>query len=455
MKPILSAVAGTWVGHGSGNADWNFTDDRGRLAVPPDHPRFILRRVRIPEQLYKPYYDGLSNQALWPLCHNVYQRPSFRSSDWEAYRAVNHLFAEAVLDEVGDDDAVVFIQDYHLALLAGYLKERNPALKVGQFWHIPWPSCEIMETFPWLNEVLGSMLANDLIGFHLDRHCRNFFDIVESCCAAEVDRNESVIWTKGSAAKVRSVPISIDFDRHSRDCRSDLVNNYKTAWRQRLGDVSRLIVGIDRVDYTKGIPERLRAFGVLLDRCPELRGNVTLVQVGVPSRTAIPEFASLQARVIQLANEINARWGTSTWTPIVMESRNLTAPEMMALHQLAHVCVVSSLHDGMNLVAKEFVASRFDGDGVLVLSRFAGAARELSAAVQVNPFSEDSLVEGILTALRMPASERQWRMAGLRACLQKNNVYSWAAALLSQLLETETAAHESPAPFHQLLASLA
>jgi trehalose 6-phosphate synthase len=435
LKPVVAAAGGTWVAQASGSADRETACRRGRLQVPPENPAFTLRRLWVPGDLQHAYYEGLSNQALWPLCHNVYRQPVFRKSDWEAYRKVNELFAQAVIEEAGDTDAAVFVQDYHLALLPRILKSRNPELTVAQFWHIPWPAYEKMRTFPWLDELIEGMLGNDLLAFHLPAHCANFVETAESTLETQTGPGQSTIWHQDHSTVIRDAPISIDFASHSSAAASPEVERAMQIWKQRLGDIPSIGVGIDRIDYTKGIPERLRALGLLLEQNPHLRGNLTFVQVGVPSRSGIAAYADLERAIDVEVAAINKRWGTEDWKPIVFEKRNLGQVEMMALHRLADFCMVTSLHDGMNLVAKEFVASRFDGDGVLVLSRFAGSDSELRTAVPVNPFSQDSLCDAISTALTMPLIERRRRMAVARAVVQTNNIYRWAGTLIEEINE--------------------
>ena len=438
LTPIVAAAGGTWVAHGSGTADRVACGPCGRVIVPQGRTGFTLRRVWIDPQLHNAYYAGLSNQALWPLCHNVYQRPVFRGSDWQAYRAVNRLFADAVLDEAGDSPAIVFVQDYHLALLPRMLRRSGRDIIVGQFWHIPWPAVEIVQTFPWVEELLDGLLANDLIGFHLDRHCRNFMEAAACTLGARADAASGRIWRTRESTRVQAAPVGIDFDRHSTEAAAPAVTELMNEWRRRIGHARRIALGIDRLDYTKGLPERLRAFALTLERRPELRGHIVMVQVAVPSRSGIPEFAALESEIDRQAAAINDRWSTAEWRPVIIEKRNLDGAEMMALHRLANACLVTSLHDGMNLVAKEFAASRFDGDGVLVLSRFAGAARELSSAIQVNPFSEDSIAGALIEALNMPEAERHWRMSRLRASVRGNNVYRWGAAMLEAFAEASS-----------------
>ena len=439
LKPVIRAAGGTWVAQATGSADRQTASPLGRLRVPPEDPAFTLRRVWIPENLQRSYYDGLANQALWPLCHNVYQRPVFRDSDWQAYRRVNEIFAQSVLEEARGGEAVVFVQDYHLALLPRMLKSHNPSLTVAQFWHIPWPNADIVRTFPWVEELFAGMLGNDLLAFHLDQHTANFIEGARNSLPACIDPAQKTVWFDGRPTAVRDAPISIDFDRHAATAASAGVEEAMRAWKGRVGGVARLGVGIDRIDYTKGIPERLRALRMLLERTPALRGALTFVQVGVPSRGGISEYAQLEHAIDEEVSFINDRWGTPGWQPVILEKRNLPAEEMMALHRLSDFCMVTSLHDGMNLVAKEFVASRGDGDGVLILSRFAGAAHELGTALQVNPYSGSSICQALSSALTMPEAERRQRMATARAVVQHNNIYRWAAVLIQELDEIRRA----------------
>jgi trehalose 6-phosphate synthase len=458
LKPTMAAVGGTWIAQASGSADRETASSSGRLNVPPDAPRFGLRRLWIAEELRRGHYEGLSNQALWPLCHNVFQRPIYRESDWSAYRRVNEIFAKAVLEEAAGEPAAVFIQDYHFGLLPRMLKWANPALTVAQFWHIPFPNREAAQTFPWMDELLDGMLGNDVLGFHLPQHCANFIDAVDDCLGAPVERARQTVWTNGNATCVRDVPISIDFDQHARDAASSAVEDAMQRWRQRIGPVQHVGIGIDRMDYTKGIPERLRAISALFRRNPSSLKNLTFVQVGVPSRSTIAEYAQLEREIEQEVRTINETWGTEAWTPVIFEKRNLPPVEMMALHRLARFCMVTPLHDGMNLVAKEFVASRFDSDGVLILSRFAGAAKELRTALIVNPYSESDLCDAISGALTMPRSERQARMTAARAVVARNNVYRWAGQLLQELggiAQTRTQGVPAALRFEAVTASVA
>jgi len=440
LDPILRATGGTWVAHGSGDADRSVVDSRNRVPVPPGGPEYTLRRVWLDRQTEKRYYYGLANEGLWPLCHVAFHRPAFRLADWEAYRHANEIFAESVLDEAGDDPAVVFIQDYHFALLPRILRERNPRLTIAHFWHIPWPNREVFRVFPWGEELLDGLLGNDLLGFHLQYHCANFMDTVDRGVEARVDNERSLIHRKGTATRVSAFPISIDYAAHNVSASDAGVLTQMEGWREklRLGD-ARIGLGIDRADYTKGIPERLRAIDRFFEMCPEHRGRMVFLQVAVPSRSSISSYRRLDRELNGLAESINRKWRSGTWEPVRLIAEHLPQKELIPLHRLSDFCLVTSLHDGMNLVAKEYVASRSDEDGVLILSTFTGAARELTTAVLVNPYSPDQVATAVRSALQMPRTERAGRMRALRRTVEANDVYHWANSILQCVAETTVA----------------
>ena len=432
LDPVMRACGGVWVAHGSGNADREACDADGRVMVPPDDPSYTLRRVWLTEEQEAGYYYGFANSTLWPLCHQVYQRPTFDPDHWAVYREVNELFAAAVLEEARGGPAVIFVQDYHFALLPRLLKDARPDLVVAQFWHIPWPNPETFRVCPWAAELLDGMLGNDLLGFHIQYHCNNFLETVDRAVESRICRERFSVAHRGHDTRVRPFPISVD---------PDLAADYLAAgWEPRVAAVREkyqladrpLIVGVDRVDYTKGIPERLRGLDRLLDRFPELVGQFHFVQLGAPSRTSLPEYRHLNREVQTLADEINWKYGSETWQPVVFVNEHIGPDLIYALYRGAAGCVVSSLHDGMNLVAKEFVSARDDEQGVLVLSEFTGAARELTDAVLVNPFDVDQLAAGLHAALTMPAAEQRRRMRRMRAQVADNNIYRWAGMLLSE-----------------------
>jgi alpha,alpha-trehalose-phosphate synthase [UDP-forming] len=438
LHPVMRASGGLWIAHGNGDADLETVDHFDHVRVPPEKPEYTLRRVWLSREEEEGYYAGFANQALWPLCHVAFTRPIFDADHWDAYRRVNERFAEAVLEEAGDDPAFVFIQDYHFALLPRMLRNSNSNLAIAQFWHIPWPNREVFRAFPWREEILDGMLGNDLLGFHLQHHCHNFLDTVNGCLEARVDRAGAEIRCGGHATFVRPFPIGIDFDEHSSAAGSQAVETGMLRWKQELGLKGRLLgIGIDRLDYTKGIPERLRMLDRLLERYPTYRGKLMFVQIAVPSRSTLPAYCEIQREVETLAAQINLRWATASWRPVVLLKRHYTQAEMIALHRLAHFCVVSSLHDGMNLVAKEFAASRTDEDGVLVLSEFAGAAQELRDALQINPFAIHEGAEAFRAALQMHPDERRRRMRRMREAVEQNNIYRWAGKFLSQFANVD------------------
>lgn len=435
LDPVLRASGGLWIAHGSGDADRLMVDAFDHVRVPPEAPAYTLRRVWLSREEEEGHYAGLSNQALWPLCHVAFTRPVFDPRHWEMYRRVNQKFADAVLDEAGDDPTLVFVQDYHFGLLPRMLKDAATNLLVAQFWHIPWPNAEIFSSFPWRSELLDGMLGNDLLGFHLPHHCLNFLDCVDSTLEARIDRAGRDVCRGGKTTCVRAFPIGIDFEENTELARTPVVRAKEGEWRRKLNLTPghALGVGIDRLDYTKGIPERLRYLDYLFETHPEHRGKLTFVQIAVPSRSELPEYRQIEREVDALTAQITLRWGRAHWQPIVLLKSHFGVEDMSALHRLADFFVVTSLHDGMNLVSKEFVASRFDEDGVLILSEFAGAARELKDAVLINPFSVEQGAMAIQTALTMSRQEREHRMRKMRAAVEQNNVYNWAAGIVSEL----------------------
>lgn len=434
LDPVMRACGGVWVAHGSGAADRETADANGRLGVPPDDPSYVLRRVWLSPEEEEGYYYGFANSTLWPLCHHVYQRPTFDPCDWAQYRAVNERFAAAALEEADGGPALVFVQDYHFALLPRLLKQARPDLGVAQFWHIPWPHAETFRVCPWADELLDGLLGNDLLAFQIQNHCNNFLETIDRTVEARVCREHFGVSHRGHQTRVRPFPISVD---------QDLASDYLAAgdgWEARAADFRRryglgglpVILGVDRVDYTKGISERLWAVERLLSTRPDWAGRFHFVQLGVPSRTHLQPYRDLNSDIQDLADWINQKYGTGAWRPVVMLNEHCAPPDVYALYRMAAGCVVSSLHDGMNLVAKEFVSARADDQGVLVLSPFTGAARELTEAVLANPFDVVRLAEGIYEALTMPADEQMRRMRKLRSRVADNNIYRWAGMLLSE-----------------------
>ncbi len=439
LDPVMRACGGVWVAHGSGDADPEVTDTRGHIRVPPRHPSYTLRRVWLDKKLEDEYYYGLANEGLWPLCHIAFHRPRFSQRAWDSYRKVNRIFADAVLEEAGGEPAFVFIQDYHFGLLPRMLKNDAPNLLIGQFWHIPWPNRETLRVFPWKEELLDGMLGNDLLGFHLRYHCANFLDAVERDVEAKVDHPHGEVTRGGRSTMVRPFPISIDFEWYNQTAQSAEVRAEMHRWTTRLGTKAEFLgIGIDRIDYTKGIPERLRALDLFLENNPDFRGRICFAQVGVPSRERIQDYRNLNAEIECEVTRLNEKWGAGSYRPVHFFRGEYSQVQLMGLHRLADFCMVNPLHDGLNLVAKEFLASRSDQKGVLILSRFAGAAEELTDALLVNPFSIDEMAEAILRAVSMPRAEARRRMRRLRNAVAENTIYRWAAKILTALLKTDT-----------------
>jgi trehalose 6-phosphate synthase len=447
LDPVLRACRGVWVAHGSGDADRATADGHGRVAVPPEDPCYTLRRVWLTKNEVQGYYYGFANDALWPLCHVACTRPRFDAADWEQYRQVNYKFANAVLQEVHGRPAVVFLQDYHFALLPRILKDARPDLVVLQFWHIPWPNREVFRICPWQEEILDGLLGNDLLSFHIQYHCNNFLETVDRALESRVDWECFAVTRGGKTTTVRPQPISIDPEVVARSLPGDRLKEERQL-RRRLGVRDQpLLVSVDRLDYTKGIPERLRAVDRLLTLHPEMKQKFTLVQVGAPSRVHIPAYRRLGEEVTALAAEVNWRHGNHTWRPVVYLNEHHGPDLLYPLYRAAAGCAVSSLHDGMNLVAKEFVAARSDLRGVLVLSRFTGAAQELPDALQVNPYAVDEFAEALRQALVMSEEEQERRMRRMRQQVLDNNIYRWAGMLLSEagkLVGARPAEHQEP-----------
>ena len=431
LEPIMQACSGVWIAHGSGSADRETADARGRVAVPPGKASYWLRRVWLSPEEEQGYYFGFANEGLWPLAHLAHTRPSFRREDWEHYRTVNQRFADAAAEEVDGPDAVVLAQDYHFALLPRMLRARLPRATILTFWHIPWPNAERLGICPWAPEILEGMLGSSILGFHTQLHCNNFLEAVDRFLEARIDREQQGVVLGGRLTLVRPYPISIEWPSRwlagsppVADCRRGL--------REQLGLPANALVGVgvDRLDYTKGIEERLLTVERLLERNPHLVGRFTFVQLAAPSRTKIGPYAALAGRVEELAGRINGRFAGQGYRPIVLLREHHEPPAVFRCYRAADFCYVSSLHDGMNLVAKEFVAARDDHRGVLVLSSFTGAARELTGALVVNPYDLDQASAAMLLALEMDEEEQADRMAAMRAHLAEFNVYRWAGRMV-------------------------
>jgi alpha,alpha-trehalose-phosphate synthase [UDP-forming] len=439
LEPVLNACDGTWIAHGSGNADAEMVDRHDRLRVPPDDPRYTLRRVWLTKEEEEGYYYGFANEGLWPLCHIAHTRPIFRAQDWQHYQDVNRKFAHAVLEEIAEiTNPVVLVQDYHFALLPRFIKEKRPDARVAIFWHIPWPNPEAFGICPWQRQLVNGLLGADLIGFHIQSHCNNFLQTVDRVVESRVDWEHFSVMRQNHRTLVRPFPISVDLAEDEAPNGEAYNNQYveRTAVMRSLGiDTPFVGIGVDRVDYTKGIHERFSAIERFLEKYPQYQGQFTFVQVGAPSRTHIKRYHDLLAELEAEAERINWRFQSGKWKPILFLKRQHSHKEIEPLYRAADFCLVTSLHDGMNLVAKEYLAARHDERGVLILSQFTGAARELRDALLVNPYDIDQTAEAIRAALEMEPEERQMRAHRMRRTIRENNIYRWAGNLITELSE--------------------
>jgi trehalose 6-phosphate synthase len=431
LEPVMRACSGVWVAHGGGSADRETADRHGRVLVPPGEEAYTLRRVWLTDEEERGYYYGFSNEGLWPLCHTAHTRPAFRIDDWKHYQEVNRRFSDAACEEVDSEDPILLVQDYHFALVPSLVRQRLPRATIISFWHIPWPHAEVLGICPWRDELLEGLLGSSVVGFHTQLHCNNFIDAVDRYLEARIDREHAAVIQGPSTTLVRAYPISIEWPSRwaastppAGECRARVFAELGLRADALLG------VGVDRLDYTKGVEERLLAVERLLERTPALRGRFTFAQLAAPSRTAIERYRELNSTVEAMAERINARFGAEGYRPVVLLRAHHEPPAVFRYYRAADLCYVSSLHDGMNLVAKEFVAAREDEGGVLVLSQFTGAARELTEALIVNPYDLEEASDALASALRMSRREQAERMRAMRALVAEFNVYRWAGRML-------------------------
>ena len=436
LEPVLRACGGMWIAHGSGEADMEVVDQEGRLRVPPEDPQYTLKRLWLTKEEENGYYYGFSNEGIWPLCHIAHTRPIFRTEDWAHYQKVNEKFAQAVLEALeGTEDPCVLIQDYHFALLPRLIKEKRPDARVALFWHIPWPNPESFGICPWQRELLHGMLGADLIGFHIQFHCNNFLETVDKTLESRIDWDHFAVEREGHTTRVKPFPISIAFNQNSKVLPGERLSPpNKEALLKELGVTTRFLgVGVDRIDYTKGIMERFRGIERFLEKYPRFQGRFTFVELGAPSRTLIKRYHDLLGEVEAMADRINWRFKTKDWKPIVFLKKHHSHEEIDPFYKVADVCLVTSLHDGMNLVAKEYIASREDEKGVLILSQFTGASKELRDALLINPYDTEQMADAIRYALEMDPHEQENRMQRMRETLKSHNIYRWAANLVGEL----------------------
>lgn len=443
LEPIVQATRGTWIATSSGDADAEFVDRRGHVLENPPDVQYRLRRLFLPAKLNEDFYTGFANSALWPLCHIAYHKPRFEEHWWRAYVRANELFADAVTDEIGDRPAIVFVQDFQLALLPKMLRQRCPRALIAQFWHIPWPNPEAFRICPWRKELLEGLLGNHLLGFHLPYHCNNFLYTVDRELQARLDRERNRVLLNDSITAVASFPLSVDFRRIRERVLTPEAQRDAAQWREQHGRGRKLVLSVERLDYSKGILERIEAIQRLFERHPALREAVTFLQIATPSRTTVRAYRDYAAAVERAVTRVNANFTANGWMPIKAMHTYVEPEKIWVWYHAADAVIVSSLHDGMNLVSKEFVAAGRD-DGVLLLSEFTGAARELFEAVSVNPYATDGFADAMAGALAMGEAERRERMRRLRWRVSNYDVGAWARDILRVIRQHEFDAHRSP-----------
>jgi len=433
LHPILCACGGTWLAHGAGNADKKFVNSKDKLGVPPEDNRYILKRIWLNKEEEDGYYYGFSNEGLWPLCHNTHTRPMFRETDWNAYKKVNQKFADSLLEELPAKNPFVFIQDYHFTLLGRMIKEKRPDATIALFWHIPWPTPESFSICPYRKEILDGMLGCDLIGFHVQNHCNNFLDTANRLLESRVDTEKFSVVRLNKETFIRAFPISVNGYMNKKVEAADLEKQLaKIKMEFELGD--KIIgVGVDRIDYTKGIVERVLAIDRFFEKYPQYKKKVTFIQMAAPSRVHIKRYHDLMSEIDELIEKKNWKHMDGNWKPIIYLKKHFSAEEIMPFYKIADFCIVSSLDDGMNLVAKEYVSAKKNLSGVLILSQFTGAARELTDAIQFNPYAIEEFAEAIKTAVEMPIEEKKKRMENMRKVVAENNIYRWAGSIISEL----------------------
>lgn len=435
IEPVLKACGGTWIAQGSGSADREMVDKDNKLKVPPEEPQYTLKRIWVDKKLEDGFYEGFSNEGLWPLCHIAHTRPIFREDDWNDYMTVNKKFANAVLKEIEDtNEPNILVQDYHFALVPKMIKDKRPDARVAIFWHIPWPNPESFSICPWQKEILQGMLGADLVGFHTQFHCNNFIESVDRFLESRIDYEHFTVNREGHTAWIKPFPISIDFNISDGKVSRTIESKENILKKYNL-QAEYIGVGVDRLDYTKGIIERFRAVEKFLEKYPKYKGKFTFVELGAPSRTMIPKYKEFVDEVNTVTTKINDRFKTKNWQPILLLMKHHSHAEILPFYKMADVCLVTSLHDGMNLVAKEFISARDDEQGSLILSQFTGASRELIDAFVVNPYDIAQTAEAIKFALEISPAEQKEKMKRMRQILQENNIYRWASGLIHELVQ--------------------
>jgi trehalose 6-phosphate synthase/phosphatase len=437
LEPAMQKLGGLWVASGDGNADKDFVDSEDKLWVPPEAPSYQLKRIWLSKEEREKFYYGFSNQYLWPLCHMLVDALRFRRSFWRGYKAVNERFAMEVAKEIHQEPTIVWIQDYHFACAAPVIKRERPDVPISLFWHIPWPPWDIFRFCGQKRDILRSLLACDQIGFHLDRYCENFLACVKECLGAEITAGSGThcqVEYSGKCTSVRSFPIGIDFRLFNEIANSQRTLNVIERLKRRYGLSGKKVgLGVDRLDYTKGIPEKLRALDVFFERYPEYIGKFVLIQVLAPSRSKIDAYRNLSEKVLQKIEELNIRLGREDWKPVICINSSIDRDNLVPFYRMSDLMLITPVQDGMNLVAKEYVACQVDEKGVLLLSEFAGAHEEMKHSVTINPYDSEGVADAIKRALELPESERRKRMRASRDFVAKNDINRWLSSVMDEL----------------------
>lgn len=437
LDPVLREFGGTWIAAGTEDADWEHVDENNRLEVPPRDPRYTLRRIRLSKSEIENFYLGFNHETFWPLLHEVFHPPDFLPKFWEGYRGANSLYANVILEELDEsENSLIWFQDFQLALAPKMIRERardEADLKIMQFWHVPWPSWERFRRCPWAEQILEGLLANDVLGFHLPGFSENFMNSARKILGAELDSGESCVSHKNSVTYVGSSPISIDFKEIEESARQDDVED-KIEQLEKFPYISDRIVGlgIDRLDYVKGIPQRLEAIDRFLEKYPEYQENFVFVQAGADLLSRVPDYRNLSQRVEEMVDDINRKYEREDWRPIWFMKGKLPTDTLRAFQRLADIYIISSLDDGMNIVAKENVAADLDKDGALVLSEFTGASEELEEAIFINPYDVEGFADSIKEAVELEGEERRERMEAMRKTVRDHDVNDWLCDLLRE-----------------------
>lgn len=434
LEPIMQATGGTWIASADGDADKLVVDRNNKVKVPPDEPKYTLKRIWLTEEEKQGFYNGFSNEGLWPLCHISHTRPIFRKEDWEQYKIVNGKFAQTIIAEIKKyENPIILIQDFHLSILARMIKNSKPDAIIGLFWHIPWPNPESFSICPWKKEILDGMLGADILGFHTQLHCNNFIETAGRELESLIDYEQFTITKSNHTSYIKPFPISIAFPDPSSTTNDEDFN--KEKFLKELGIKTQYIgLGVDRLDYTKGILERLKAIEIFLINNPTYVRNFTFVQIAAPSRSKIKKYQEFAQDVRDEVERINKTFRKNGWKPVILLEKHHNKEEVYNFYKIANVCLVTSLHDGMNLVAKEYISSRSDERGVLILSQYTGASRELKDALIINPYNGEQTAEAIREALEMRIVEQTRRMRKMRQTIQNYNVYRWSAEFLKSLI---------------------